>query len=327
MIKIGIVLGSTRPGRLGDQVARWVHERAARRSDAEFAVLDLRDHPLPHLEEPPGFSGQYRDDRTRAFAAAVASCDGFVFVTPEYNHSVPGVLKNALDHVSVEWNSKAAGFVSYGGVGGARSVEQLRLVCGALQLADVAPQVTLPLATEFADHAVFAPGDHQLTALDTLLDHVVAWSTALAPLRGGDAEAAIRRRLDEVIEALRAKDLDALRRVYAPDVVSFDVEPPLQHAGVDAKLKNWAKVFTAFEKVDYELRDLEITVGAGLAVGHGFGRVSGTLENGVVTDGMWVRATFVFRRTGDDWVIVHDQASVPLDLATGQGCTGLEPEK
>ncbi len=325
MIKIGIVLGSTRSGRVGDQVARWVGERAGRRADAAFEVIDLRDHPLPHLEEPPGFSGQYRDERTRAFAAVVASCDGFVFVTPEYNHSVPGVLKNALDHVYVEWNGKAAGFVSYGGVGGARSVEQLRLVCGALQLADVTPQVTLALATEFEDHAVFKPGDHQLAALDTLLDHVVAWSTALAPLRGGDAEAAIRSRLDAIIDGLRNKDLEALRRVYAPDVVSFDVEPPLRHVGTDAKLANWARVFTVFEKVDYELRDLTVTASGDLAVGHGFGRVSGTLKNGVVADGMWVRATFVFRKTGDDWVIVHDQASVPLDIATGQGRTDLEP--
>ncbi|MDQ7805207.1 NAD(P)H-dependent oxidoreductase [Amycolatopsis sp. A133] len=325
MIKIGIVLGSTRPGRVGDQVARWVHERAARRGDAGFAVIDLRDHPLPHLEEPPGFSGRYEDERTRAFAAEIAACDGFVFVTPEYNHAMPGVLKNALDHVHVEWNSKAAGFVSYGGVGGARSAEQLRLVCGALQVADVAPQVTLPLVTEFENRTLFRPGDHQLAALDTLLDLVVAWSTALAPLRGGEAEAAIRGRLDEVVEALRAKDLEALRQIYAPDVVSFDVEPPLQHVGVEAKLQNWAKVFTFFEKVDYELRDLTITVGAGLAVGHGFGRVSGTLKNGVVADGMWVRATFVFRKLGGEWVIVHDQASVPFDMASGRGVVDLEP--
>jgi len=325
MIKIGIVLGSTRPGRVGDQVARWVHERAARRTDAAFEVIDLRDHPLPHLEEPPGFSGRYEDERTRAFAAVIASCDGFVFVTPEYNHSVPGVLKNAMDHVHVEWNTKAAGFVSYGGVGGARSVEQLRLVCGALQLADVAPQVTLPLVTEFENRTTFKPGDHQLTALDTLLDHVVAWSTAFVPLRRGDADAEVRSRLDAIIDGLRNKDLEALRGIYAPDVVSFDVEPPLQHVGTDAKLENWARVFTVFEKVDYELRDLTVTVSGDLAVGHGFGRVSGTLKNGVVTDGMWVRATFVFRHRDDGWVIVHDQASVPLDMATGQGRTNLEP--
>ncbi len=107
--------------------------------------------------------------------------------------------------------------------------------------------------------------------------------------------------------------------------MSFDVEPPLQHVGADAKLENWAKVFTRFEKVDYELRDLTVTVSGGLAVGHGFGRVSGTLPTGAAVAGVWVRATFVFRQLGDGWVIVHDQASVPVDLASGRGVTDLEP--
>ncbi|PKV94115.1 NAD(P)H-dependent FMN reductase [Amycolatopsis echigonensis] len=326
MIRIGIVLGSTRPGRKGDQVARWVHETATRRTDAEFELVDLRDHPLPHLDEPPMAPGGYRFEHTRAWAAVLASFDGFVLVTPEYNHSAPGVLKNAMDTVYFEWNDKAAGFVSYGGVGGARAVEQLRLVCGALQMADVAPQVTLPLATEF-EGEVFKPGEYNAAALDMLLDHVVRWSTALASVRArreGD-EAEIRGRIDKIIESLRAKDLEGLKRVYAPDVVSFDVEPPLQHVGMDAKLKNWEKVFTLFEKVDYEVRDLTVTVGADLAVGHGFGRVSGLLRDGTEANGMWVRATFVFRKTGGDWVIVHDQASVPFDIATGKGVVDLEP--
>ncbi len=138
-------------------------------------------------------------------------------------------------------------------------------------------------------------------------------------------ESEVTRHLGKIIEGLRAKDLDALRELYAPDVVSFDVEPPLQHVGVDAKLKNWAKVFAIFETVDYELRDLDVTVSAGLAVGHGFGRVSGTLPGGTAVAGMWVRGTFVLRETGDGWVIVHDQASVPFDMATGKGVTDLEP--
>lgn len=327
MIRIGIVLGSTRPGRRGDQVARWVHERAARRGDAEFEVVDLRDHPLPHLEEPPMAPGGYRHEHTRAWAATVGAFDGFVIVTPEYNHSAPGVLKNAMDTVYAEWNDKAAGFVSYGHAGGARAVEQLRLVCGALQVADVAPQVTLPLATEFEAGGGFAPGGYSVAALDVLLDHVVRWSTALASLRAGREadEAEIRGRLDAIVEALRAKDIDGLKRVYAPDVVSFDVEPPLRHVGIDAKLANWRKVFTFFEKVDYELRDLTVTVDGDLAVGHGFGRVSGTLRDGTATNGMWVRATFVFRRSGGDWRIVHDQASVPFDVVSGRGVADLEP--
>ncbi len=98
MTRIAIILGSTRPNRNGDQVARWVHDMAARRADAEFDLLDLRDYPLPHLDEPlsPSF-GQYQNEHTKSWAAQVASFDGFVIVTPEYNHSIPGVLKNALD--------------------------------------------------------------------------------------------------------------------------------------------------------------------------------------------------------------------------------------
>ncbi len=139
------------------------------------------------------------------------------------------------------------------------------------------------------------------------------------------SESEIRQHIGKIVDGLRAKDLDALRRVYAEDVVSFDVEPPLQHVGIDAKLANWAKVFTFFEKVDYELRDLTVIVSTDLAVGHGFGRVSGTLHDGTAVDGMWVRATFVLRKREDGWLIVHDQASVPFDLATGRGVADLEP--
>ncbi|VVJ15360.1 reductase [Amycolatopsis camponoti] len=138
-------------------------------------------------------------------------------------------------------------------------------------------------------------------------------------------ESEVRQHIGAIVEGLRAKDLDALRRVYAEDVVSYDVEPPLQHVGIDAKLTNWAKVFTLFEEVDYELRDLTLIVSTDLAVGHGFGRVSGTLRDGTPTKGMWVRATFVLRKRGNDWLIVHDQASVPFDMATGRGVADLEP--
>ncbi len=154
-------------------------------------MLDLRDFPLPHLEEPPGLTrGVPRPSYARAWADKIASFDGFVVVTPEYNHATTGVLKNALDHLYAEWNDKAVGFVSYGGVGGARAAEQLRLICGALQMADVSQQVTLSLQTEFEDFTVFAPGEYNAAALDTMLDQVVAWSTALAPLRAASAAAA-----------------------------------------------------------------------------------------------------------------------------------------
>ncbi|MEV7389229.1 NAD(P)H-dependent oxidoreductase [Streptomyces sp. NPDC091215] len=188
MTRIGIILGSTRPNRNGEQVAKWVYDIASTRSDAEFELVDLRDFPLPHLDEPlPPTMGQYQNEHTKNWAAKIASFDGFVFVTPEYNHSTSGVLKNAIDYLYNEWNNKAVGFVSYGGVGGARAVEHLRLIVGELQMADVRQQVTLSLVTEFENFRVFKPGDYSAQGLGTLLDQVVAWSGALAPLRASAA--------------------------------------------------------------------------------------------------------------------------------------------
>ncbi|GAA3005257.1 NADPH-dependent FMN reductase [Actinokineospora diospyrosa] len=185
MTRIGIILGSTRPNRNGEQVARWVHDIAARRTDAEYELVDLRDYPLPHLDEPtPPSMGQYENEHTKEWAAKIASFDGFVVVTPEYNHSTSGVLKNAIDYLYAEWNNKAIGFVSYGSVGGARAVEHLRLIAGELQMADVRQQVALSLITEFENFSVFKPGEYNLPAVTTLLDQVVSWSEALAPLRG-----------------------------------------------------------------------------------------------------------------------------------------------
>jgi len=189
--RIGIILGSTRPNRNGEQVARWVLEVASRRRDARFEFLDLRDYPLPHLDEPPPPSfGQYQGDHTKRWAAKIASFDGFVIVTPEYNHSTSGVVKNAIDYLYAEWNNKAVGFVSYGATGGARAVEHLRLIAGELQMADVRQQVILSLKTEFENFSAFKPSDHSLPTLNTMLDQVVTWSTALAPLRNRAGAAA-----------------------------------------------------------------------------------------------------------------------------------------
>jgi ketosteroid isomerase-like protein len=138
-------------------------------------------------------------------------------------------------------------------------------------------------------------------------------------------EAEIRRQIDGIVDGIGAKDLDALRRIYATDVVSFDVEPPLQHVGVEAKMENWIRAFTFFQEVSYEVRDLTVTVGDEVAFGHCFGRLSGTLGNGTATPGMWVRGTFCFKKIDGTWLIVHDQASVPFDIATGKGVTNLEP--
>ncbi|WP_329123597.1 YybH family protein [Streptomyces sp. NBC_01465] len=138
-------------------------------------------------------------------------------------------------------------------------------------------------------------------------------------------EAALRQHMDKIVEGIRAKDLDALRKLYAPDVISFDVQPPLQHVGVEAKMKNWEEAFTFFAEVSYEVRDLRLSVDNSLAFGHCFGRLSGTLRNGATTDGMWVRGTFCFRKTEGEWLIAHDQASVPFDVLTGRGVADLEP--
>lgn len=184
MIKIGIILGSTRPGRNGEAVARWVYDIASQRTDAEFELVDLLDYKLPHLDEmlPPSL-GQYAQPHTQEWANKIESFDGFIMVTPEYNHSTSGVLKNAIDFLYAEWNNKAVGFVSYGSLGGARAVEHLRLVAGELQLADVRSQVALSLFHDFENFSEFKPGDHQVEALNTTLDQVLAWSAALAPLR------------------------------------------------------------------------------------------------------------------------------------------------
>jgi NAD(P)H-dependent FMN reductase len=184
MTKIGIILGSTRPGRNGEAVATWVLDIAKQRGDAEFELVDLLDYNLPHLDEavPPSL-GRYSQPHTRAWAEKIASFDGFVMVTPEYNHSTSGALKNAIDFLFAEWNNKAVGFVGYGSVGGARAVEHLRLIAGELMMADVRAQVTLTLAADFENYSVFVPGAHQVGALTAVLDQTVAWSRALAPLR------------------------------------------------------------------------------------------------------------------------------------------------
>ncbi|MDX6262565.1 MAG: hypothetical protein QOH84_4253 [Kribbellaceae bacterium] len=138
-------------------------------------------------------------------------------------------------------------------------------------------------------------------------------------------ESAIRLQIATIVEGIRARDLEVLRPVYATDVVSFDVEPPLRHVGVEAKLKNWAKVFAFLADPAYEVRDLRLTLDTELAFGYCFGRLSGTLPDGTATEGMWVRATFCFRKLDGRWLVVHDQASVPFDIRSGKGVTDLEP--
>ena len=184
MIKIAIVIGSTRPGRKAEAVARWVYEIAAKRPEAEFELVDIKTFDLPLLDEPiPPSMGKYSQPHTKTWAAKIASFDAFVFVTPEYNHGTSGALKNAIDFLYREWNNKAAGFVSYGSTGGVRAVEQLRLVMGELQVADVRAQVALSIYTDFENFTAFKPALLHEKSLNAMLTQVIAWGGALKTLR------------------------------------------------------------------------------------------------------------------------------------------------
>ena len=139
------------------------------------------------------------------------------------------------------------------------------------------------------------------------------------------AEADIRQLIDKLVEAVRTMDLEGVNSIYAPDIVSFDIVPPLQHVGAEAKWKNWVDVFTAYQRpLGYQTRDLAIVVGDDVAFGHSLNRISGTLKNGNRTDS-WVRWTGCFRKIDGNWLIVHDQVSVPLDVQSGMALRNLEP--
>jgi NAD(P)H-dependent FMN reductase len=190
MIRVAIVTGSTRPGRNNEAVARWVYDIAETRRDAEFELVDIADYHLPLLDEavPPSM-GQYRHAHTKAWAEKIGSFDAYVFVTPEYNHGTSGALKNAIDYLYREWNNKAAGFVSYGSAGGARAVEQLRLVMGELMVADVRAQVMLSLFTDFEHFSTFTPDPRHEAEVHTMLDQVIAWGGVLKRLRSKEGDA------------------------------------------------------------------------------------------------------------------------------------------
>jgi NAD(P)H-dependent FMN reductase len=129
MLKIGIIVGGTRPGRKAPAIADWVYSILKGRKDAEFEIADIADYNLPLLDEPvPPSLHQYSKAQTKTSSSKIASLDAFIFVTPEYNHGTSAALKNAIDFLFHEWNNKAAGFVSYGGAGGVRAVENLRLL-------------------------------------------------------------------------------------------------------------------------------------------------------------------------------------------------------
>ncbi|URN94207.1 MAG: NAD(P)H-dependent oxidoreductase [Candidatus Pristimantibacillus lignocellulolyticus] len=178
MLKIGIVLGSTREGRVSPQVGEWVKSIADQRNDAQYEIIDIADFKLPLLGEPGGDASG-----VGAWSARIKDCDGFVFIVQEYNHSITGALKNALDYLREEWNNKAAGIVSYGSVGGARAAEHLRGILGELLVADVRVHPALSLFTDFENGTVFKPKEVQADSVNQMLDQVIPWSTALKTIR------------------------------------------------------------------------------------------------------------------------------------------------
>jgi NAD(P)H-dependent FMN reductase len=186
MLKVGIIAGSTRPGRKAAAVAKWVHDILKSRNDAEFEIVDIEDYKLPLLDEPvPPSRHQYSKPHTKAWSEKIGSLDAFIFVTPEYNHATSGALKNAIDFLFQEWNNKAAGFVSYGGSGGVRAVENLRLVMGEVKVADVRAQVALSLYTDFENFTTFKPHEKHDKSVHAMADEVIAWGGALKGVRDG----------------------------------------------------------------------------------------------------------------------------------------------
>ena len=178
-LNIGIILGSTRQGRVSPQVGEWVKGIADKRGDANYEIVDIADFNLPFL-----FTTDGSEPGIAAWGEKINSLDGFVFIVQEYNHSITGALKNALDSAQAQWNNKAAGIVSYGSTGGARAAEHLRGICGELLIADVRTHPTLSLFTDFENGSDFKPQDLHLDNVNMMLDQVISWSTALKTVRG-----------------------------------------------------------------------------------------------------------------------------------------------
>lgn len=185
-MRIGIVIGSIRDGRKGEAVGRWVAEQASSRTVADYEVLDLRELDVPLLTdaEPPGAADkEYDSPQVQAWSRAVSACDGFVFVTPEYNHGIPGAFKNAFDSLWPEWTHKAVAFVSYGSDGGVRAVEAWRPVVAAAMMVGVRATVSLGTFTDW-DEERFTPQERRAEELAGTLDAVEQMTGTLLPLRG-----------------------------------------------------------------------------------------------------------------------------------------------
>jgi NAD(P)H-dependent FMN reductase len=190
--RIGIILSTTRPTRFADQPADWLLAIAGKRQDMSFEVIDLRDYPIPFFDAPRSpVHGVIDDPAVQRLARRIGELDGFIFVTAEYNHSISGVLKNALDHVYAEFNKKPAAFLAYGGTGGARAVEQLRLICVELDMTPMRAAVHInmePLVGILRNGKTFADYPYLATSAEAMLEQLSWWTRTLRT--GRDALAA-----------------------------------------------------------------------------------------------------------------------------------------
>lgn len=180
-MKIGIIVGSIRDGRKGEPVGRWVHAATHDRDDATFELIDLKEFNVPLLTtntHPAAAKREYDSPEVQAWSEAIDACDGFIFVTSEYNHGVPGAFKNAVDSIAPEWTGKTVAFVSYGSVEGIRAVEQWRQIIANFNMHDIRSQVSLSIFTDFTDDGEVTGETRNDDDLGALLDAIVAATAA-----------------------------------------------------------------------------------------------------------------------------------------------------
>ncbi len=185
MLRLNVIVASTRPGRVGATVASWFHDFAREHSRFEVHWTDLADFALPVFDEPNHPRQQdYRHEHTKRWAESVDAADAYVFVTPEYNFGPTPALVNALNYVYHEWSYKPAAFVSYGGnSGGIRAVQTTKLTLTTLKVMPLIEQVTIPMVAQQVDNGRFTANEQQEKSARTMLDELLRWAEALRPMR------------------------------------------------------------------------------------------------------------------------------------------------
>ncbi len=190
-LKIGVIIGSNRPGRFADKPGNWIFREAQKLDGVEVEMLDLKDWDFPFYDEPMGpsmLNRKYSHEIVTKWSNKIDALDAFIIVSPEYNHSTSAVLKNALDHIFPEWNRKPVGFVSYGSAGGARAVEHLRQIVAELEMASTRTSVLIPGSIQFPILFGKAEWNAETEAAlkekgDAMLGELLWWGKALKAAR------------------------------------------------------------------------------------------------------------------------------------------------